>query len=111
MIFRYGEPCLLSGALHLELNKHGLDTYNVIIGDATFQAKLLVQNFLGIKSREKCKDDSVVTLNMNPPVIDFPGSRLVTKWLSIWQKVMDIHISGGATICWEEQQVMIRYWY
>ena len=79
IILWYGESYPLSGLFHLEVNKHGLDTYNFIMKGTAFQAKFPVGNFLGLEVTENVDDEYVVTLNMNPPEIDFSGSRLVTK--------------------------------
>ena len=72
---------------------------------AKFQLKALYH----LEDRDNGSDDTEVALTVKTGSIDFPPNKSVTPWQPITTTFKDILASHGATVRWDEKQVLVRF--
>ena len=72
-------------------------------------AKFPIKKFLNLENRENGSDNAVVSVSFNPSAISFPSNKTVTSWTPFNQQFKEPCISDGATIRWQEKQILTRF--
>ena len=106
---RYTESGPLRAAVHMELERGGVTTFNIIVGGQVILAKFPIKRFLNMEDRDNGSDEALVTLKIDPSAIAFPPGKTVTDWKPINTEFRELTISEGATIRWDQRQVLSRF--
>ena len=71
-------------------------------------AKFPLDNLFRLEDRVN-GDRAEVAVQINPNKIIFSDNNGVSSWLPITTQFKDIHVSEGATVRWDANQVLTRF--
>ena len=86
----------------------GMSIFNVMMGGPTMRATFPLDNFFRLEDRVN-GEASEVTVEVNPNKIIFLNNKGVSGWVPITNQFKDVHISNGATVRWDSNQVLTRF--
>lgn len=110
MPLRYGKESgiPLTAGLHMTFQPHGLSAFNALLGGQKIQINFPLNNLLNLEDRVN-GDNVDVSLEINPSAIIIPVNKGVSEWSPISTQFREIHLSGGASVRWDEKQVLTRF--
>ena len=79
-----------------------------MVGGGELKIKFPIKAFLNLESRENGSDDSLVSMSVDPSSIRFEGNRSTSSWVPI-STIRDLHVTQGAVIRWDANQILIRF--
>ena len=85
-----------------------MSSFNVMMGGPTMRATFPLDNFFRLEDRVN-GEASEVTVEVNPNKIIFLTNKGVSGWVPITTQFKDVHISNGATVRWDSNQVLTRF--
>ena len=87
----------------------GCQAYHFVVGGGDMTAKFQLKALYHLEDRDNGSDDTEVALTVKTGSIDFPPNKSVTPWQPITTTFKDILASHGATVRWDEKQVLVRF--
>ena len=82
-----------------------MSKFNVMMGGPVTTAKFPLDNLFRLEDRVN-GDRAEVTVQINPNKIIFSDNNGVSSWQPITSQFKDIHVSEGATVRWDANQVL-----
>ena len=86
----------------------GLSSFNALLGGPKLQIKFPLDNLLHLEDRVNGNNVDV-SLEVDPSAIKFLTNKGVSEWSPISTQFREIHVSGGASVRWDDKQVLSRF--